>query len=67
MKYIMLNDFEQKDSCGFRFNCECKGTSCYKEECGVDMCGLNKDNVCPNHCWAQMCNSAKVDPFSVIE
>ncbi len=61
----MLYLMQGTDSYGFCLgDCDCNSTSCNKKTCTVKRCTLNHGNVCPEHCWAQVCTTAKVDPFS---
>ncbi len=62
MKYLLVDYAEPMDICIGR--CKCKSTDCNEYECGTDTCFMNKEGACPSHCWAQVCTTAKVDPFS---
>lgn len=62
MKYLSLN----QNSISTLGTCTCKGTTCNDDQCGTNECFMNRADVCPKFCWAQLCNSAKVEPFSVI-
>ncbi len=66
MKYLLENDSQNYDFCFVDMDCKCNSASCHERTCSQEICGLNKSEACPKHCWAQACVTAKVDPFNSI-
>lgn len=65
MEYLLLESTPTPKWCLIHEDCTCDSTGCYKKSCTTNTCVANRGDICPKHCWAQLCNTAKVDPFSV--
>lgn len=65
MEYLILDNTASSLDCVFRTVCKCKNSGCNVYDCGRDTCLMNSENICPKHCYAQVCIGTKIDPFSV--
>lgn len=65
MQYLLYEGAATPRWCLVHTECTCESTGCNKRTCTTQTCTLNRGDVCPKHCWAQVCVKAKVDPFSV--
>lgn len=62
MDYLIMDTDVSRDFC---IKCSCKNVDCKSDRCESNQCFMDRESVCPSHCWAQVCITAKVDPFGV--